>query len=209
VAIVPDIAALDPELEALPEPRRPWRRLTLAVMLVTTCCSAWLAWRLAGAAAYATTSRPPLDLGSLTGVQLDSAVANRWARATGKMGAGAVQFRRPLDADRYRVAPIDGAENVWVQVRVPAGLEASHYVPPNSFVGRLVPFRELGLRHDGVREAVQEATGEPLPAEAWLLMDGEAPQTSRWVLGVVALLLVFAVLNVVGIAHLLRPVQDG
>lgn len=208
MALAPDLAVLDPELEALPVPRRPWRRMTLAVMLTTAICSAWLAWRLAGAAAYATVTGPPVDLGSLTGVQLGAELANRWARGEGQLGPAAVEFRRPLDADRYRVAPIEGAPNVWVQVRVPAGLDTERFVPPNSFVGRLVPFDALGLRHQGVVDAIEEVTGEWSPAGAWLLMDGEAPQTSRWVLGVVALLASFTVINLIGIVRLLRPVHD-
>lgn len=209
VALAPDASLLDPDLEALPEPRRPWRRLTLVIMPLTACCSALLAWSLGGAAVYATATAEPLDLGTLTDVQLDHHHANQWARGRGELGQVAVEFRRPLDTDLYRVAPVARAPKVWVQLRVPSGFDADRYVAPNSFVGRLVPFDSLGLRHAGVREAVEAATHAPLPEDAWLLMDGEAPQTSRWVLGVVGLLVVFVVTNVLGTLNLLRPVRDA
>jgi hypothetical protein len=47
-----------------------------------------------------------------------------------------------------------------------------------------------------------------MPADAWLLIDGEAPATTRWTLGVLALLLGFMGFSVYGLCKLLRPVKD-
>jgi hypothetical protein len=40
------------------------------------------------------------------------------------------------------------------------------------------------------------------------LLDGEAPATTRWTLGVGMLLVGFAVFNAVGLLRLLRPATD-
>jgi hypothetical protein len=57
-------------------------------------------------------------------------------------------------------------------------------------------------------EATRDA-GHPMPDDAWLLIDGETPSGTRWVLGVAVLLLGFAAFNVAGIVRLARPVRDA
>jgi hypothetical protein len=44
--------------------------------------------------------------------------------------------------------------------------------------------------------------------DAWILIDGEAPNGLRWVMGIVVLLLAFAIFNVVGILRLARPIRS-
>jgi hypothetical protein len=92
-----------------------------------------------------------------------------------------------------------------VELRVPAGIEPEHYVAPNSFVGRLVPLTDAGLRYGAVGDAVTEALGRSSTEGAWILMDGQAPSTSRWAVGLTALFVVFAALNAWGVVRLLRP----
>ena len=53
--------------------------------------------------------------------------------------------------------------------------------------------------------AIADAGRPPLPGDAWLLIDGEAPATTRWTLGVALLLLGFAAFNLFGLRRLLRP----
>jgi len=198
---------IDPELQALPEPRRPWRRATLATMAVTAIAALGVATTLLPLASYGLRTGAPREIGALTHVQLGAGLANRWVHAVGTLGPRSVEYRRPLDADRYRLTPSEGDPRIWVEVRVPEDVEPEHYVTPNSFVGRLVPVRDAGLRHAAVPGAVEAALGHPLPADTWILVDGEAPATTRWAIGFVALFVAFAAFNVWGVARLLRPVR--
>jgi hypothetical protein len=103
---------------------------------------------------------------------------------------------------------VAGTQKLWVQVRVPSDDDdPSHkrFVPPTSFVGRLVPARHGGVRLSQLGSAIAEAGRPELPGDAWLLIDGEAPATTRWTLGVGALLLGFAAFNLFGLRRLLRP----
>ncbi len=200
---------LDPELEALPEPRRPYRRLTLATMALTAGLSLAMAWALRAPARFAIWRGPPRELGSLTHVQPGAESANTWVHAQGVLGPLAAEYRRPLDPDRYRLAPVDDNPSVWVELRVPSEIEPEHYVAPNSFVGRLVPLGDAGIRYTALPTAARDVFGRPPPEDAWLLIDGEAPATTRWTLGLVALFLAFAAFNTWGIVRLLRPVDDA
>jgi hypothetical protein len=198
----------DPELDALPEPRRPGRRLTLAALSVTALASLSMSWALLSEASYGLKSALPTDLGALEQLSPGHELANTWVRGEALLGsAGAVRYGRPLESDTYRLAPVASNDKIWVQVRVPAGMEGPHFVPPTSFVGRFVPAAEAGLRHAGLKDSVSE-TGRHMPPDAWLLIDGEAPATTRWTLGVLALLVGFAGFSFYGLYRLLRPVKD-
>jgi hypothetical protein len=95
---------------------------------------------------------------------------------------------------------------MWVQIRVPAGEEGPRFVPPTSFVGRIVPVTESGLRQQDLRAAVSEAGLSPPSDDAWLLIDGESPAAMRWVLGLLSLLIGFFVFNVIGLVQLGRSI---
>lgn len=200
----------DPELSALPEPRRPGRRLTLVSLSLTALASAAMVFALSGEAGYAFSSGTPTDLGNLTHASPNPEMANTWVRGEALLGtSGAVRYGRPLESDSYRLAPVAGNKNIWVQIRVPAGMEGPHFVPPTSFVGRLVPAADAGIRHQGLVSSVAEASDQSIPEGAWLLIDGEAPATTRWVLGVIALFISFAAFSLYGLARLLKPVDDS
>ena len=205
-----DEAAPDPELEALPAPRRPGRKLTLAAMATTALVALGMAWGLAGEATYALASRQPRDLGNLAHFHPSSAHSNSWVHGEALLStSGAIRYGRPLERDTYRLAPVAGNDRIWVQVRVPAGMEGPRFVPPTSFVGRLVSVKGRGLRFAGLGGAVKSAAPSPMPDDAWLLIDGEAPSTTRWALGLMALFLAFAAFNIYGLLRLLRPVRDA
>jgi len=176
-------------------------------MALAAASSLWVAGSLVPQATYSLQSGPPRDLGPLTHVQLDRTLENTWAHGAAELADRSVEYRRPLDADRFRLAAVSGNQNVWVELRIPSGIEPEHYVPPNSFVGRLVPFDHVGLRHAALSEAVSAAFGRPPAPGAWLLVDGEAPGTTRWTMGLIGLFLAFAAFNVWGIVRLLRPLR--
>lgn len=201
--------APDADLEALPPPRRPWRKLTLAVMGTTLVGSLGLAASLGGEVAFSVSGQPPRGLGELAAFEPRNDDANTWVQAEGELEAkGAIAYRRPLESDSYRLSRVRGTDKLWVQVRVPRDDDDpthKRFVPPSSFVGRLVPADHGGIRLSQLGSAIAEAGRPPLPPNAWLLIDGEAPATTRWTLGVVALLLGFAAFNLFGLQRLLRP----
>jgi hypothetical protein len=203
---------IDPELEALPEPRRPFRRLTLATMSVTAGLALTTVFGLRSSAAFALELGPPREVGALTAVQLGGSLANSWVHGTGTLAGEGVEYRRPLDGDRYRLVQIDGNPRLFVELRVPAGVEPAHYVAPNSFVGRLVPLENAGIRYHAVSDALSRTlagAAHSTADDAWVLVDGQAPSTSRWALALGALFIVFAAANVWGIVRLLKPVSQA
>lgn len=197
----------DRELIELPAPRRPWRRATLVTLSLAALGSVLLALAVLPDVAYSLRTGEPRELGDLTAARLPGELSDTWVHGQGQLSVtNAIRYQRPLERDSYRLASVEGNPNVWVQIRVPAGAEDPRFVPPDSFVGRLLPIGELGLRQRGLRDAVGDA-GLPLPSEnAWLLVDGESPAAVRWALGLFALLLAFAAFNVIGLLRLARPI---
>jgi len=198
----------DQELAELPAPRRPWRRTTLLVLLLGSIGSLFLAMSVLPDVAYSLRGGEPVALGELgNNRRLDRGLANRWVQGEGELSTTkAIRYKRPLERDSYRLAELADNPRVWVQVRVPENEEGPRFVPPASFVGRLVPVSELSLRQRGLPDAVEKAGLEPPPADAWLLVDGESPKGQRWALGLLALLLAFSAFNVVGLLRLGRAI---
>lgn len=199
---------VDPELVALPDPPRGERRSTLVLLGVTALASLAMVAALARDASYALSPAEAADLGDLHASPAESFQPNRHVRAHGMLGAaGAIRYERPLESDSYRLMPVAGRQDVWVEVRVPAGQETARWVPPSEFSGRLIPLSKTGPRHRGLSGAVQDATGRPIGDGAWLLVDGERPEGSRWALALVALFSAFAVWNLAAIRRLTRKVR--
>lgn len=198
------------DLAELPPPRRPFRRITLVVMAITALFSASLLVGIAGELAYSLASGRPTDIGELTRANLDRLGANTWVRAAGELSpTDVIGYRRPLETDVYRLARVEGSDRVWVELRVPRGAEGEHFIAPSSFVGRLMPVSAAGLRYGALPDALVDAGKPPLPDDAWLLIDGEAPAGTRWALGLAALLLGFAAFNLFGLIRLSQRVRDA
>jgi hypothetical protein len=201
-------SAVDPELVALPRPPRGERILSLGLMVATAVLAAVMAIGLVGDVRYALASAEPDDIGDLARFTPDAAASNHFVRATGHLGgAGAIRYERPLEPDSFRLAPVVGNDKVWVEMRVPGRAVPGNFVPPTTFVGRLVPFEDAAFRYRGLGHSVQEATGAVLPAHAWVLVDGATPTASRWTVALALLFVLFAAYNVVTIARILRPVR--
>lgn len=206
----------DPELLALPAPPRRERTATLVVMALTSLAALGMCAALGGEAIYALSPGRPQEVADLSALAPGPDLANRYVRGQGLLGtSGAVRYGRPAEGDSFRLAPVAGNPRIWVEIRVPEGFEGPRFVPPSTFAGRLVPLADAGLRHAGLRSAVEESAvdekamgGTTLPADAWLLVDGNSPRASRWALALVGLLLGFAAWNVLGIARILRRVRD-
>lgn len=218
---------VDPELLGLPDPPRGAQRATLALLAVTALAALAMVVTLRGDAAYALQSLAEGTSGTLrgpgsggadpaTGTDLGRAATegslreNHFVCAHGLLGAaGALRFERPFDRDSFRLSPLAGRDDVWVEVRVPAGEESGRYVPPSSFCGRLLRFEDGGLRHRGLARAIQDATGHAVPKGAWLLVDGEDPAAARWALVLVVLFALFAGWNGAMLLRMVRPLREG
>ena len=104
-----------------------------------------------------------------------------------------MRFERPFEADTYRVSPVMGRREWWVEVRVPSGEEGARYVPPTTFRGRLVHGEPAGPAIWGLERAVDLLAKQTVVSDAWLVVDGELPMTARWALGSCSMFAGFAV----------------
>jgi hypothetical protein len=205
-------AGPDPELEQLPSPRRPWRRTTIFSLLSCFAVSVTLLMGLLGDFAFSTRRGPPRELGNLASLRPTSGQVNQWIRAEGELADhGGIRYQRPLEADSFRLVPIEGNDQIWVQVRVPAGFEDEHFVPPTAFVGRLLKASSSGIRYSALRQAVRDAgwPASQMPNEACILVDGESPAAIRWVLALAVILLGSAGFSLWATSSVLRPARSA
>lgn len=202
---------VDPELLELPAPPKAERTWTVALLLFTALASLAMLFTLRRDAAYAFSDAfsdaKVTELGELDAAPQTSFVENAFVSGSGMVGAGhAIRYERPLASGSFRLMPVAGRPNVWVEVTVPAGAENVRFVPPSSFKGRLVRFDATGPKHRGLASAVRDVTGQEVPAGAWLLVDGDEPKGSRWAVMLVIMFAGFAVWNVLASAKLLKKV---
>lgn len=208
----------DPELLSLPAPPKRERTAAVVLMALTAAAALWMAAALLGEARYALSPGQPFDVGDLTSLKAPGPgpgpaergadLANRYVHASGLLGTtGAIRYGRAAEGDSFRLAPVAGNPAIWVEIRVPEGFEGPRFVPPTTFAGRLVPFRDAGVRHVGLLKAVQEQTEVTVPQDAWLLIDGSSPRASRWAVALAALFAGFALWNVAGAARILARVR--
>ena len=201
---------VDPDLLSLPDPPKRGRSLTLLALGLTALASLAMVFALRRDAAYSVASSSASDVADLRTAdaaalaQLD----NRYVSARGMLGAGgAILFERLFASDSFRAMPVAGRPDVWVEVRVPVGKENARWEPPRTFTGHLVRFDAIGPRHRGIADAIERATGAPIPGGSWLLVDGESPAGSRWASALMALFVAFAMWNVVAMFRLVRKVR--
>jgi hypothetical protein len=197
---------LDPELLALPDPPHRARTFTLVVLVLASLAALAMVAALRTEVAYAFRGSIPADLGDLQTVGAGALAGeeNRYVRGEGLLGvAGGIRYERPFVEDTFRTVPVAGRRDVWVDVRVPAGQENGRWEPPRSFAGRLVKLGAAGPRHRGLAGALQGATGEG----AWLLIDGEQPESARWSVVLAVLFLGFAGWNLASAVRIVRRVK--
>lgn len=205
---------LDPELLELPDPPKRDRTITVGLLLFTALASLAMVVALRRDAAYAFAPTHARDLGDLNTADTTTFVENEYVRGNAMLGAAhAIRYERPLVSDSFRLMPvtpgvIGGPQNIWVEVRVPPRGENIRWVPPSEVSGRLVRFETAGPRHRGLAGAIRDTTGQEVPKDAWLLVDGAAPSDARWAVLLVALFAGFAVWNAFATAKLLRKVES-
>lgn len=200
---------VDPELVALPAPPRRDRTLAAVLMLVTAAASIAMCWALRGEVAYAFRRAVPVTLGELTSWQPAATEPGTYIEARGLLGtSGAIRYSRPLEGDSFRLQPVAGNPKLWVEIRVPEGMEGPRFIPPTNFAGRISPIKEAGLRHAGLARSVHAQTSVVIAPDAWILVDGASPRASRWAVALFGLFAFFALWNVVNTVRILRPVKD-
>lgn len=198
---------VDPELVALPDPPRGGRAAAVALLGVTAAVCAVMAGLLGADARYAFAPNVPTPVGDLSALATADLRDNQLVSATGALGvAGAIRFERPLSAGSFRLMPVAGRRDLWVEVAMRDGQEGSRYVPKADFLGRAVPLAKGGLRRRGMAAAVSATTGVAIPANAWVIVDGEAPEDARAAVALASMFVAFAMWNVVQIARFLRRV---
>jgi len=181
--------------------------VTLVSLAMTAVIAIAMTVGLSSDLGYALRSGSAAEVGSLAKLVPQLAQRNNWIQGDGELEpVGGIRYERPLEADSFRLAPLQGNPKLWVQIRVPAGYENEHFVAPTFFSGRLVPLSALGLRYSTVAAAPEDAgwqTGH-LPKDAWLLIDGETPKTTRWVIGLVGMFGAFILFSTWALLTLLR-----
>jgi hypothetical protein len=199
---------LDPELLGLPDPPKRDRTITVALLIFTMLAALAMVLALRRDATYAFAPTSARDLGNITTASNESFVENQYVQGEAMLGAAkAIRYERPLVSDSFRLMPVAGREDVWVEVRVPPRAENIRWVPPSRVSGRLVRFETSGPRHRGLSDAVKDATGHEIPQGSWLLVDGAAPNDARWAVVLVAMFGAFAIWNAFAMSRLLRKVK--
>jgi len=208
VSDIPPETAPDPELVALPKPPQRTRTVTLVLLGLTTLVSLAMTWALAGEVRYAWTPGEPRSVGELAELRLDESLADAFVHGTAHLdGRAQARYERFLEVDDFLVARVEGSEKLWIELRQPRGGEKAAR-PPTSFVGRLVPMASAGLTYRGLAERIEEQTKLDVPKDAWLLVEGATPASSRWALALACVLTLFAGWNFVQLIRLTRRVRE-
>ena len=115
---------------------------------------------LAGDVRYALASSEPEDIGDLAHFVPDSKAENRFVRATGQLGSlGAIRYDRPLERDAFRLAPIDGNDKLWVEMRVTESSPRARACRRRRSWGVSCRSRVPRFATGASRDSVREATG--------------------------------------------------
>lgn len=196
--------ALDDALVGLPAPPRARARVLGALLVGISVASTGLAYQLRDDVQYAFSSSTPVALGDGRTADPASAGLNRLVTVTvAPQMAGAVRYTRPLVPGSARVvypaAARDGAP-LYVQVD---GAPAS-----GEITGRLLSFESAGGRYGGVGNYLRTHMDAPVSGRTWLLVAGDTPRGSWWAPPLCALLLAFAITDMLLLARLLRPMSD-
>ncbi len=198
---VSGVEELDPELLALPDPPKGSRSRAVGLLVAAAVASLAMSVSLRHDVGYALSdAAAPLDVRLEEGLPA-GAIPNRLATATGAVGvAGSVRYERPFRRGSFRVLPVVGRNDLYVEVAVPERSENGRFVPPDRFRGRLVPIVAAGPRFRGLAGAA--GIGE----NAWIIVDGETPASARWSLPLAIGLVLAAGFFTVAALRLVRPV---
>lgn len=199
----------DPELLALPRPPTRVRTASLVAMAVTTLVALSMVWALRGELRYAWRSAEPTQIGELSRLVPGPELADSFVHGTGMLDESAsIRYERFLEPDSFYVARVAGNPRLWVELRQPSS-EPGQAIPQTSFVGRLVPLASAGLSYRGLAARIERVANVDVGQDAWLLVEGRAPASSRWAVALAFVLSLFAGWNLIQLLRLGRRVSDS
>ena len=200
----------DPELLQLPRPPRQGRTVALSLLIATAVMALLMTAALASDVRYALTRAEPEDVGDLVQLTPDADLSNRFVRGSARLDyARTVQYERRLEADSFRLSPIAGNDNIWIEMRIPAGLGSPEVLASATFVGRLLPLDHASFRYRGLGRSIRDASAPRRKESAWVLVDGATPASSRWTVALAALFSAFAAYSLVTVARIVWPARRG
>ena len=183
-------------------------------MALAAVCGVLMVYLLSSEVRYAFSSGVPTNVGSLSSFDAaawtadESNQAKQYVEATATLtNEGAVRYSRPFEGDSFRLQPARGNDRVWVEIRVPEGMDSDRFVAPQAFTGRLVPLAAAGIRHFHAARNVELQTGHRIRPDALLLVDGASPRASRWAIALACLFTFFVGWSVFNIVRIVRPVS--
>lgn len=206
-SLAPD--QVDPELVALPAPPQRERRLTVALLAVTALLSLAMSFSLRRDLSYALENAPVNHVGDLRTADL-GALSGQTVEGAARVGAaGGIRYERPFVSGSFRLVPVAGRDDLFIEIPVSEGSENARYIPPASFSGRVMRFDAVGPKYRGLRGALESVSHKSVAPHAYLLVDGESPRTMRSAVALALVFFGFALWNLVAIAKLIRRVGDS
>jgi hypothetical protein len=198
----PEAEALDPELLAIHAPPHVQRLTTLTIMAAAVVAAMALLVSLRRDMAYALSQTQLTELAHVRQLEPSALISNSYVRIMGTPTlAHAVGFRRGFGT-RYRVFPLAGQRNLYVQVPDAGG---ESFVR-SEYSGRLVTFDDLGGRYAELARVMQREK-LPITGESFLLLADEPPGAYVWTLFIAFACLAFVILDVYFIIRWFRPVS--
>jgi hypothetical protein len=199
---------VDAELAALPAPSRTRGLTGMALMVSVMVLSAGLMVVHRGDLQYLLATRVAKDLGDARQISVGSLSENEYASLQGMpLAARAVRFRRLGSSGIYRVYPLADQTRIFVE-RFTEDAATGRSRPHGEYTGRMMRMSHAGSAYKSVRATLEQQMGNPVPDDAWVLIDGEAPGDRYWTVAMYAMLALFFLFNTVTLVRHGRPVRD-
>lgn len=200
---------VDADLLALRTPSRT-RGLTgiaLTVTVIVLSLGLMVAYR--GDLKFFFADRSARDLGAADEVSVGALAEDEYVTLRAMpMAARAVRFRRLGSSGTFRVYPVAGQSRIFIERFTEDATPSGRSKPHGIYTGRMVRMAHAGSAYKSVRAYLEHQAGTPVPADAWVLIDGEAPGDRYWTVAMYSMLLLFFVFNAVILVRNSRKITD-
>lgn len=147
----------------------------MVLMAVTCVVAIVMALALRVEIAFFFGGQRVLDVGSAAALDPGTLENNTYVHVSGNpMLSRAARYERALTGESFTVFPLAGQRAIYVHASGDA-LETL----TTEYTGRLVTFRAMGARLEGVRVQLAQQ-GQPVSADAYVLLVGESPTGTWW-----------------------------
>ena len=209
---------LDPELMAM-EPSQPKKRRHPWFMVTVIIIGLLMVYWFRMDVLYFFASQDVNELGEVSELDLSTVKTNTYVHIDGFPNpTTVVKFSKRLNSGFYRIFPLLGKRNVFIQIHVddkPEGEESGkkrrgERELPGEFTGRAVRFGDLektwitSSSYKNIRIFFFEKFLLEVPEDALLIMDGENPRGYWMYLVLILVLGFFIVLNTILFVNYLR-----